>query len=345
MIQCVVCEDWYHTRHLGVASVPSSGDFAEMVCAGCMERNEFLWHYGRFQVEEALNTVAEEEAVEVTKENGGDKPVVEEVAEKDAEKTGETVEAAKKVDETSNGGGQFTDEINQCIQDIIEINKSSSSTDVPMAGEEAAPSVATTTTPEADDGTSLPPPPPTKKQKLNDATEKPTAMPPIDDENGDVDVEKDVPTTAIVGGCRKPPLSTSGRGAAKTARRRTGATFWPDGWRSRLCSCDVCVQQMRRKEVTFLLDAEDTVRCYEEKGLSRVNEADQHPEYDLAMSALSQLDHVAQVDMIVGYNKLKEKLTEFLRGFVANGQVVTAADIKRFFSMMRGGGGGGAANN
>ncbi|XP_004584381.2 putative E3 ubiquitin-protein ligase UBR7 [Ochotona princeps] len=44
MIQCVVCEDWFHGRHLG-AIPPESGDFQEMVCQACMERCSFLWAY------------------------------------------------------------------------------------------------------------------------------------------------------------------------------------------------------------------------------------------------------------------------------------------------------------
>lgn len=44
MIQCVVCEDWFHGRHLG-ATPPESGDFQEMVCPGCMKRCSFLWTY------------------------------------------------------------------------------------------------------------------------------------------------------------------------------------------------------------------------------------------------------------------------------------------------------------
>uniref|UniRef100_A0A2K5PRS8 E3 ubiquitin-protein ligase UBR7 n=1 Tax=Cebus imitator TaxID=2715852 RepID=A0A2K5PRS8_CEBIM len=44
MIQCVVCEEWFHRRHLG-AVPPESGDFQEMVCQDCMKRCSFLWAY------------------------------------------------------------------------------------------------------------------------------------------------------------------------------------------------------------------------------------------------------------------------------------------------------------
>ncbi|OXU29116.1 hypothetical protein TSAR_004900 [Trichomalopsis sarcophagae] len=46
MIQCVVCEDWYHSKHLGDSdNLPGDNDYSEMICAGCMKAHEFLWRY------------------------------------------------------------------------------------------------------------------------------------------------------------------------------------------------------------------------------------------------------------------------------------------------------------
>ncbi|KAM4014188.1 putative E3 ubiquitin-protein ligase UBR7 [Anomaloglossus baeobatrachus] len=44
MIQCVVCEDWFHGRHLGAAP-PEHLEYQEMVCPCCMDRCSFLWAY------------------------------------------------------------------------------------------------------------------------------------------------------------------------------------------------------------------------------------------------------------------------------------------------------------
>lgn len=44
MIQCVVCEDWLHGRHLG-CGVPESVELQEMVCEACMKKAPFLWTY------------------------------------------------------------------------------------------------------------------------------------------------------------------------------------------------------------------------------------------------------------------------------------------------------------
>lgn len=46
MIQCVVCEDWYHGRHLGLErGPPKDSSYAEMICLGCTELHPLLSAY------------------------------------------------------------------------------------------------------------------------------------------------------------------------------------------------------------------------------------------------------------------------------------------------------------
>lgn len=45
MIQCVICEDWYHGRHLGEVVPPQNYVYSEMICTTCMEKHSFLWNY------------------------------------------------------------------------------------------------------------------------------------------------------------------------------------------------------------------------------------------------------------------------------------------------------------
>nr|BAN21449.1 conserved hypothetical protein [Riptortus pedestris] len=44
MIQCIICEDWYHTRHLKT-ELPPEGNYAEMICGSCTDRLTFLKYY------------------------------------------------------------------------------------------------------------------------------------------------------------------------------------------------------------------------------------------------------------------------------------------------------------
>ncbi|CAB0035587.1 unnamed protein product [Trichogramma brassicae] len=45
MIQCCICEDWYHSKHLGLKTIPEGDDYSEMTCASCMKSHDFLWKY------------------------------------------------------------------------------------------------------------------------------------------------------------------------------------------------------------------------------------------------------------------------------------------------------------
>ncbi|XP_034050934.1 putative E3 ubiquitin-protein ligase UBR7 [Thalassophryne amazonica] len=64
MIQCVICEDWFHSRHLGCMVVDSE-ELQEMVCETCMNKAPYLWTYAaHFAVkcpEEEVDINVEEE--------------------------------------------------------------------------------------------------------------------------------------------------------------------------------------------------------------------------------------------------------------------------------------------
>lgn len=274
-------------------------DFSEMICGACMVQNDFLQHYNKFSITSPESDDPAESALDESSAlNETVKSIeVDVVANNDDSVQPAGVEAAPVPPKDA----EFSEEINQCINDIIEINKSGVG-DEPIADEASL---------------LLDAAPPSKKQKLNDATEKPIHenSPP----------ESSPPKAASGSACRKPPYPRE---------TRPGATFWPHDWRLNLCDCAVCRVQMQRKRVEFLLDAEDTVLCYQEKGMAKVAEGE-NMQQDVAMAALSALGRGSQIDAIMGYNRLREKLTEFLNAFAASRQVVTEEDIKRFFKMMK----------
>jgi E3 ubiquitin-protein ligase UBR7 len=50
MLQCAICEDWFHLSHLSKPSGLESctidaDDYDEMICMTCMNKNSFLWNY------------------------------------------------------------------------------------------------------------------------------------------------------------------------------------------------------------------------------------------------------------------------------------------------------------
>lgn len=46
MLQCIICEDWYHSKHLEFDDgIPADNTYDEMTCASCMREHNFLWRY------------------------------------------------------------------------------------------------------------------------------------------------------------------------------------------------------------------------------------------------------------------------------------------------------------
>lgn len=217
MIQCAVCEDWLHGRHLN-ATLPTDGNFSEMICEECMKRCEFLKYYQAYLIESAAavptNTV-ENANVDV-----------------------ETVSAGKH-------------KLTECA--------------------EGEPSI--------------------KQLKLDDEA------------------------------CTRPNI---------IPEETTGATFWMADWRKSLCKCQKCRNIYEIEGVSFLLDLEDTVQYYEELGSSN-----RETSYEQGMRALSTMDRTSQIEVLVGFNHLKDRLKDFLQEFVTNQQVVTQDDVKRFFTQLK----------
>jgi E3 ubiquitin-protein ligase UBR7 len=106
--------------------------------------------------------------------------------------------------------------------------------------------------------------------------------------------------------------------------------FWKD-LRSNLCKCSACLQMYGENEVMFLIDPEDPVHKYEEKGKNKPKTS----VYENSLQALQSLPLTNQIDAITSYQRMKEKLFEFLQTFVTNNQIVTEEDIRKFFSSMK----------
>ncbi|XP_076873739.1 putative E3 ubiquitin-protein ligase UBR7 isoform X2 [Brachyhypopomus gauderio] len=69
MIQCVVCEDWLHGRHLG-SLVPDCVELHEMICESCMNKFLFLWTYAaHIAVPPTIKVSKSEEEVKVEVEH------------------------------------------------------------------------------------------------------------------------------------------------------------------------------------------------------------------------------------------------------------------------------------
>ncbi|KAG9481817.1 hypothetical protein GDO78_010833 [Eleutherodactylus coqui] len=126
----------------------------------------------------------------------------------------------------------------------------------------------------------------------------------------DVKEEQTAPSTSCdqkpVNGDASNSIKTEMKSEVKSCRlqeyqehqkpRANTATYWPSNWRSKLCRCDQCMKMYADLEVLFLLDENDTVQAYENKGKSEEAQESRDP----LMTALSTMNRIQQVELISG---------------------------------------------
>lgn len=110
------------------------------------------------------------------------------------------------------------------------------------------------------------------------------------------------------------------------------ATYWHTGWRSNLCKCENCMSLYRSLDVLYLTDESDTMVAYEQRGREKTSSVSS---YESGMQALQNMARIPQVEVMHGYNDMKNELTEYLRGFVEQGKVVKEEDIRNFFDTLQ----------
>jgi len=112
------------------------------------------------------------------------------------------------------------------------------------------------------------------------------------------------------------------------------AKFWVENWRQHLCVCKDCLELYEIEKVKYLIDTQDTVHHYEEKGKAKALENTTESQNEKLMQALSSFDRVKQVEAITEYNSMKDQLKEYLQKFAENKKIVREEDIREFFSTM-----------
>lgn len=109
-----------------------------------------------------------------------------------------------------------------------------------------------------------------------------------------------------------------------------GAMFLPSSWRDLICKCAKCKDMYEEKNLSFLLDPDDSQRLYEEKGIKKNENA-----LEDTIENLSATNRVALVETIHEFHNMTGKLKEFLLPFMESKKVVTQDDIKRFFEELK----------
>ncbi|KAF8788958.1 putative E3 ubiquitin-protein ligase UBR7 [Argiope bruennichi] len=293
MIQCVMCEDWYHGRHLGV-KIPE--DYFEMICYNCMEAHKFLYVYlnkHEMKVDPNSSTKADVDQKKTKIENIPLKS--ESVANGHASKEEEFIDVIK-VEESDNCS----------IEQEVKVDEKADSASIkegPIVKSEAK---------DCDSSPELIYPSSSNDKELNHqngTTDKGAAMQIKTECNGDSKVQ------CILKGINVDQSISS------------GTAFWPENWRNELCRCSDCMAMYEKYQCVFLLNPDDTIQAYEERGKGGSKES----QYDRGLSALGRLDRVKQMEAVRAYTNMKGELKEYLKQFAENKRTVCESDIKEFF--------------
>lgn len=270
MLQCIICEDWYHGRHLG-SKVPDNQDYSEMVCFRCMCKHPFLWRY-------YSNLAC------LSKDDSMESPVNVKV-------------------ETINGQGSSKENAA-----FFESSGKVSSSDTSLArnGDKEEPDTSASCLPSTVVSTNG-----TKGGSDNAQVCDSTTEEELTDNNKCLYQQLPFVEESTLDG---------------------HSAFWPSGWRCALCRCSNCQDMYGIQKCSYLLDEDDTVQAYEERGKEKRQSV---PQGDPLMSALGTLGRVQQIEAIHGYNNLKSELTDFLKKFADTRKVVREEDVREFFVQMQ----------
>lgn len=109
--------------------------------------------------------------------------------------------------------------------------------------------------------------------------------------------------------------------------------FLLKNWRKLLCRCSNCHDLYRTKAVSFLLDEGDTLEEY--KNAAEQRRAEKLQQQEAAELELFQnLDHVHKIEFLHGLNEMTDELQSFLGSFDGT-RVLTCADVDEFFQNLR----------
>lgn len=342
MIQCIVCEDWFHTQHLE-ATVPPNNQYSEMICKSCMDDNLFLHDYSCYAI-----GASEFGLVDIMSNGDGDESLCNgDSKNKDNQNTSVSEETPtessltnkdddnSKEENINNTNGTEASDVKEHTEMDTEQKENETKTDDGLNGSSLTKDVSE---PNQIDKTDTKP----DDANISSAT----------DANGtnDTDNNKQQNVDELTNS-NKRKLSTDECDLENTAKKPNieekpckkprggkvffkGATFWSSNFRQQLCTCNKCVDMYKDLSVLFLTDPDDTVTAYEALGKEKI-EGKTTSQYERGLQALSSLDRVQQINALTEYNKMRDKLLDFLKSFKDRKEIVKEEDIKAFFADMK----------
>lgn len=302
MLQCIVCEDWYHTKHLGIDDdLPAK--FDELICGPCVEKLEFVHYYKNLdKIAELTNNNDVSSTIQTTDVVA--KAKVQDSSSVDPTTSVVSTQDQETIDSTSH-------------QDSTESPETTLTTKIKIKAPESAITIS-----ESD----------TNDSQMENKDPIGAAL--------DVGTTETLPTSneCLLQELKKNHSDELQQSSGKNELGRPGSKmspiFWLDcSWRSKLCKCSNCMSMYKEKDCEYLLDETDTVQYYEAQG--RAISKDRGTPFERGMSALNGMNRTAVVEALHGYDELKADLSSYLRKFADTKKVVREEDIHDFFAQLK----------
>ncbi|KAL5816779.1 hypothetical protein ACOSQ3_025157 [Xanthoceras sorbifolium] len=105
--------------------------------------------------------------------------------------------------------------------------------------------------------------------------------------------------------------------------------FLSKSWRDMLCRCEKCLDMYRQKQISYLLDMEDSIAEYERTAKQKREEKLQQQD-GAELSLLNNLGHVEKMEILNGIADMKDEFINFLESFDPS-NAITSADVHQIF--------------
>ncbi|KAJ6943655.1 hypothetical protein NC652_009189 [Populus alba x Populus x berolinensis] len=105
--------------------------------------------------------------------------------------------------------------------------------------------------------------------------------------------------------------------------------FLSKNWRDILCRCEKCLDMYNQKHISYLLDREDTIVEYEKMAKQKREEKLQQQE-GAELSFFNKLGHIEKVEILNGIADFKDEFRSFLESFDKS-KTITSSDVHQIF--------------
>ncbi|XP_022970058.1 putative E3 ubiquitin-protein ligase UBR7 [Cucurbita maxima] len=105
--------------------------------------------------------------------------------------------------------------------------------------------------------------------------------------------------------------------------------FLSKNWRGALCRCEKCINNYKLKNISFLVDEEDSIAEYEKIAKQKREEKLQEQE-GAELKLFDNLGHVEKIEILNGIADMKDEIRTFMESFDSS-KPITSADIHQVF--------------